>query len=201
MFFLNAWGIVITSFSIFFAKYSVKFQNILISIKINSLQKQWRIIYFTFLFRMTNSDDYFGWLFRITVPEDYFGCLFQITISGYCSGWLFQMPISDAYFRWLFQMTVSNDYFGCLRMTISDYGSRSIFWMLVSDNFSGWLFVIPRLIRILAINPCFHGRFLFQPIVRLLVPRLIRFWTTASYCRIMALIPADSFSSVSSTLM
>ena len=119
---------------------------------------------------MTNSDDYFGWLFRITIPEDYFGCLFQKTIPGYCSGWLFRMPISDAYFRWIFQMTVPNDYFGCLRMTVSDYCSRWIFPMLVSDDFSGWLFVIPPMICILATNPCFHGRFLFQPIIRLIGP-------------------------------
>ena len=119
---------------------------------------------------MTNSDDYFRWLFRITVPEDYFGCLFQMTIPGYCSGWLFRMPISDAYFRWIFQMTVPNDYFGCLRMTVSDYCSRWIFRMLVSDDFSGWLFVIPRLICILATNLCFHGRFLFQPIIWLIGP-------------------------------
>ena len=142
-----------------------------------------------FLFRMTNYNDYFGWLFRITVPEDYFGCLFQITISGYCSGWLFQMPISDAYFRWLFQMTVPNDYFGCLRMTVSDYCSRWIFWMLVSDEFSGWLFVIPQLIRILTttVNSYFNQLFDW------LVPPLIRFWTTASYCRIMAPIPPDAY--------
>ena len=155
---------------VFFAKYAIKFLNILNSIKINSLQKYWRIIYFIFLFRMNNSDDYFGWLLRITVPEDCFGCLFQMTIPDYCSGWLFWMPISDAYFRWLFQMTVPNDYFGCLQMTVSDYCFRWTFWMLVSGDFSGWLFLIPWLIRILATNSYFHGRFLFQPIIRLIGP-------------------------------
>ena len=101
------------------------------------------------LFRMPVSDDYFGLLFRMTISNAYFRCLFQMTFI---------------------QMTVPNDYFGCLRMTVSDYCSRWIFWMLASENFSRWLFVIPRLISILATNPCFHGRFLFQPIVRLIRP-------------------------------
>ena len=115
---------------------------------------------------MTNSYDYFGWLFRITVPEDYFGCLFQMTIPGYCSGWLFRMPISDAYFRWLFQVTVPNDYFGCLRMTVSNYCSRWIFRMLVSDD----LFHNSTTDSYLTTNLCFRGRFLFQPIIRLIGP-------------------------------
>ena len=100
----------------------------------------------------TISDACFSWLFRITVPDDYFGCLFEMTFP-------------DDFSRWLFQMTV-----GCLRMTVSDYCSRWIFRMLVSNDFSGWLFVIPRLIRILAANPYIHGRFLFQPIIRLIGP-------------------------------
>ena len=67
-------------------------------------------------------------------------------------------------------MTVPNDYFGCLRMTDSNYCYRLIFRMLVSDDFSEWLFVIPRLIHILATNSYFHGRFPFQPIIRLIGP-------------------------------
>ena len=43
--------------------------------------------------------------------------------------------------------------------------------MLVSNDFSGWLFVIPRLTRILAANPYFHGRFPFQSIIRLIGPK------------------------------
>ena len=105
----------------------------------------------------------------MTILDAYFRCLFQMTFPDDC--WmppndrfrlLFQMNISDACFKWLFK----------------------------------WLFVIPRLIRILVTNPYFHG--LFQPITHFysnlsfddwLVLRLIRFWTTASYCRIMSPIP------------
>ena len=126
--------IVITSFflSIFFPKYSIKFLNILISIKIYSIQKWWRMIYFIFLSQMTDSDEYFGWLFRMTVSDDFS--------------------------RWLFQMTISDDY------------SRCLFQMTFSDDCSGWLFLIQRLIQILATNLYFHGRFLFQPIIRLIGP-------------------------------
>ena len=120
----------------------------------------------------TISDTCFSWLFRITVLDDYFGCLFQMPISDDFSRWL-----SDAS-EWPFQITVPDEYFGsCFK------------WLFK------WLFVIPRLIRILVTNPYFHG--LFQPITHFysnlsfdwLVLRLIRFWTTASYCRIMAPIP------------
>ena len=95
--------------------------------------------------RVPISDDFSGWLFRITVPDDYFGCLFQMNIPDYCSGWLFRMPISDDFSRWLFRITVPDEYFECL-------------------------FVIPRLILILATNSYFHGRFLSQPIIRLIGP-------------------------------
>ena len=97
------------------------------------------------LFQMTMSDSCFRWLFRITVPNDYFECLFQMTFPGGCSEWLFRMPISDDFSRWLFRITVPDEYFGCL-------------------------FVIPRLILILPTNSYFHGRFLFQPIIRLMSP-------------------------------
>ena len=97
------------------------------------------------LFQMTISDACFRWLFRITVPDDYFGCLFQMTFPDDCSEWLFRMPISDYFSRWLFRITVQDEYFGCL-------------------------FVIPRLILILPTNSYFHGRFLFQPIIRLIGP-------------------------------
>ena len=95
----------------------------------------------------TISDTCFSWLFRITVLDDYFGCLFQ-------------MPISDDFSRWLPDASE----------WLSDYCSRWIFRMLASNDFSGWLLVIPRLILILAANPYFHGRFLFQPIIRLIGP-------------------------------
>ena len=119
------------------------------------------------LFRMPVSDDYSGFLFRMTVSDAYFRCLFQMTFPDDCSEWLFRMPPK----------------------TVSDYCSRWIFWMLVSDEFSGWLFVIPRLIRILTttVNSYFNQLFDW------LVPPLIRFWTTASYCRIMAPIPPDAY--------
>ena len=87
------------------------------------------------------------------------------TIWDACFSWLFRMSVPDEYFGCLFQMTVAR-----LRMTVSDYCSRRIFQILVSNDFSGWLFVIPRLIRILAANPYFHGQFLFQTIIRLIGP-------------------------------
>ena len=119
------------------------------------------------LFRMPVSDDYSGFLFPMTVSDVYFRCLFQMTFPDDCSEWLFRMPPK----------------------TVSDYCSRWIFWMLVSDEFSGWLFVIPQLIRILTttVNSYFNQLFDW------LVPPLIRFWTTASYCRIMAPIPPDAY--------
>ena len=97
----------------------------------------------------------------MTILDDYFGLLFQRSISDACFRGLFQMTFPD---------DCLNDYFGCLRMTVSDYCSRWIFRRLVSDDFPGWLFVIPRLIRILATNSYFHGRFLFQPITQLIGP-------------------------------
>ena len=75
----------------------------------------------------------------MNILDDCFGWLFQITFPDDCSRWLFRMTIPDAYFRWLFQMTVP-----------------------------GWLFVIQGLIQILATNSYFYGRFLFQPIIRLI---------------------------------
>ena len=71
--------------------------------------------------------------------------------------------VSDAYFRWLFRMTVPNDNFGCL------------FWMTFPDDCFGCLFVIPRLILILGTNSYFHGRFLFQAIIRLICPTIDSF--------------------------
>ena len=109
------------------------------------------------LFQMTFPDECFGlllqmtidvcfrWLFRFTVPDNYFGCLFRMTFLDACSELLFRMPISDDFSRWLFRITVPDEYFGCL-------------------------FVIPGLILILATNSYFHGRFLFQPIIRLIGP-------------------------------
>ena len=121
---------------------------------------------------MPISDDFSGWLFRITVPDDYFGCLFQMTIPDYCSGWLFRMTISDDFSRWLF------------RMTISDAYSRWLFQMTVSDYSCRW-FTVRMLVRNSTADSYFNKSFDW------LVPRLIRFWTTALYCRIMAPIPPD----------
>ena len=77
----------------------------------------------------------------MNILDDCFRWLFQMIFPDDCSRWLFRMTIPDAYFRWLFQMTVP-----------------------------GWLFVIQGLIQILATNLYFHGRFLFQPIIRLIGP-------------------------------
>ena len=112
------------------------------------------MIYFIFLFGMTDSDDYFGWLFRMTISDACFRWLFQMTIPDDYFRWLFRMPISDDCSRWLFRMTIPGAYFQ----------------MTFPDECSGWLFVIQRLIRILATNWYFHGRFLFQPIIRLIGP-------------------------------
>ena len=97
------------------------------------------------LFRIPFSDDSSGLLFRMTISDACFRLLFRITVPDDCSKWLFRMPISDDFFIWLFRITVPDEYFGCL-------------------------FVIPGLILILATNSYFHGRFLFQPIIRLIGP-------------------------------
>ena len=104
---------------------------------------------FGLLFQKIISDACFRWLFQVTVPDDYFECLFQMPISDDFSRWLFRMTISDAS-EWQFRITVPDEYFGCL--------------------FQMTCFIIPRLIRILATNLCFRGRFLFQPIIRLIGP-------------------------------
>ena len=75
------------------------------------------MIYFIFLFRMTDLDDYFGWLFRMTVLDA-------------CYRWLFWMIVPDHYFRWLFWMAKVDDF------------SRWLFWVLISDDFSRWLFLM-----------------------------------------------------------
>ena len=119
------------------------------------------------------------------------------TIWDACFSWLFRMSVPDEYFGCLFQMTVAR-----LRMTVSDYCSRRIFQILVSNDFSGWLFVIPRLIRILAANPLMDistADSYFKLSFDWLVPRLIRFWMTASYCRIMAAIPPHNVFSFKSS--
>ena len=90
-----------------------------------------------------------------------------MTVLDYCSGWLFRMPISDYFSRWLFRMTISGAYF-------SDF-SRWPFRKTVPGKYFGCLFVIPRLILILATNSYFHGRFLFQPIIRLIGPTIYLF--------------------------
>ena len=71
------------------------------------------------------------------------------------------MTFPDDCSEWLFRM-LPNDWFGLLfQINISD---------ACSDDFFGWLFVIPLLIRILATNSYFHGRSLFQAIIRLIGP-------------------------------
>ena len=107
---------------------------------------------------MPISDDFSGWLFRITVPDEYFGCLFQMTIPDYYSECLFQMTFPDNCSEWLFRMPISDDF------------SRRLFRITVPDEYLGCLFVILRLILILPTNSYFHGRFLFQPIIRLIGP-------------------------------
>ena len=92
------------------------------------------------------------------VLDDCFGCLFQMTFLDDCSGWLFQMTVPDAYFRWLFQVSVLDD---CL-------------W------FNDW-FIFYWAIPISTADSHFNQSFSW------LVPQLIHFWKTASYCRIMAL--------------
>ena len=96
---------------------------------------------------MPVSVDYSGLLFQMTIFDAYFRCLFQMTFPDDFSRWL-----SDAS-ELLFQITVPDEYFGCF------------FQMTFPDDCS-----FARLIRVLAVSPYFHGRFLFQPIIRLIGP-------------------------------
>ena len=136
------------------------------------------------------SDAYFRWLFRMTVSDHCSRWLFRMPVSDDYSGLLFRMTISDAYFRWLFQMTVPNDYFGCLfQMTFPDNCFGLLFQMNISDvcsQFHGW-FLFYRPIRISTVDSYFNQ--LFDWLVPLL---LIRFWTAASYCRILTPISPDT---------
>ena len=137
-------------------------------------------------------DDCFRWLFRMTVPDDYSGCLFQMTVPDDCLEWLFRMTVPDEYFGWLFRMLISDDY-DCsgwlFQMPISDDYFEWQFRIPISDDFSEWLFVIQQLIRILATNSYFHGRFLFQPIIRLIGPTTDSFLSDGFLLQIMTLTP------------
>ena len=106
------------------------------------------------------------------ISDAYFRWLFRMTVSDHCSRWLFRMPVSHEYSGLLF------------RMTISDAYSRWLFQMTVSDYSCRW-FTVPMLVRNSTADSYFNKSFDW------LVPRLIRFWTTALYCRIMAPIPPD----------
>ena len=126
-------------------------------------------------------------IFYLSIPDDSFRWLFWMTVSDYCSRRLFRMPVSDDYSGLLFRMTISDAYFRCLfQMNFPDDSSEWLFRMPPNDSFGlmfqmnisdacfRWLFRMT--VRnsttdfILATNPCFHGRFLFQPIIRLIGP-------------------------------